>query len=47
MKAKQGSISPDFRDLPSFENEDQEREFWATHDATEYVDWNEAQAMVC
>lgn len=23
-----------------FETEDAEREFWATHDSTEYVDWD-------
>jgi len=25
--------------LPKFKNEDEEREFWATADSTEYVDW--------
>ena len=25
--------------LPEFENEDEERKFWATADSTEYVDW--------
>jgi len=24
--------------IPKFKNEDQEREFWATHDTTEYFD---------
>jgi prevent-host-death family protein len=24
--------------LPQFKNEDEEREFWATHDATEYLE---------
>lgn len=28
--------------IPSFKNEDEEREFWATHDSTEYVDWSKA-----
>ena len=28
--------------LPIFENEDQEREFWAKHDSTDYVDWSKA-----
>ena len=28
--------------IPKFKNEDQEREFWATHDSTEYVDWSKA-----
>jgi hypothetical protein len=26
------------RRIPKFQNEDEEREFWATHDATEYFD---------
>jgi hypothetical protein len=25
--------------LPEFKNQDDEREFWATADSTEYVDW--------
>jgi predicted DNA binding CopG/RHH family protein len=33
----------DRREIPRFDNEDEEREFWATHDSTEYVDWSEAQ----
>ncbi len=32
--------------IPRFENEDAEREFWATHDSTDYVDWNSAQPAV-
>ena len=28
--------------IPKFDNEDQEREFWASHDSTEYVDWEQA-----
>ena len=28
--------------IPTFESEDEEREFWATHDSTEYVDWDKA-----
>ncbi len=27
-------------------DEDEEREFWATHDSTEYVDWDRAQSTV-
>ena len=30
------------RDMPTFESEDEEREFWATHDSTGYVDWGKA-----
>lgn len=28
--------------IPKFKDEDEEREFWATHDSTEYVDWSKA-----
>ncbi len=33
------------KSIPKFENEDQEREFWATHDSTEYVAWEDAKRM--
>jgi predicted DNA binding CopG/RHH family protein len=32
--------------IPNFKNEDEEREFWATHDTTEYVDWRKAKRVV-
>ena len=32
--------------LPKFQNEDQERDFWANADSTEYVDWDEAKRVV-
>jgi predicted DNA binding CopG/RHH family protein len=32
--------------IPEFENEDAEREFWAVHDSTDYVDWSAAQSVV-
>ena len=32
--------------IPKFKNEDAEREFWATHDSTEYVDWKKARRVV-
>ena len=31
--------------IPKFENEDEEREFWATHDSTEYVGWEKGKRM--
>ncbi len=31
---------------PEFENKDEEREFWATHDSTDYLDWNQAERAV-
>ncbi|NQU64400.1 MAG: hypothetical protein HQ517_08990 [SAR324 cluster bacterium] len=29
--------------IPKFKNEDEEREFWASHDSTEYIDWEKAK----
>jgi len=28
--------------IPVFTSEDEEREFWATHDSTDYIDWSKA-----
>jgi len=33
-------------DLPEFKNEDEEREFWASHDSTECLDWSKAKKVV-
>ncbi len=32
--------------IPKFKSEDEEREFWATHDSAEYVDWRKARKAV-
>lgn len=29
--------------IPNFKNEDQERDFWAKADSTEYLDWSKAE----
>ncbi len=31
--------------LPRFSSEAKEREFWATHDSTDYIDWSKAKRM--
>ncbi len=31
--------------VPEFQNEDEERAFWASHDSTEYLAWEEAQRV--
>lgn len=31
--------------IPRFESEEQEREFWASRDSTEYVDWGKAKRL--
>jgi predicted DNA binding CopG/RHH family protein len=30
------------KSIPKFRSEDEEREFWAAHDSTEYFDWSQA-----
>ena len=32
------SNNPKIKPIPKFKNEDEERDFWATHDATDYFD---------
>jgi len=29
--------------IPTFKNEDEERDFWSSHDSTEYLDWGKAE----
>lgn len=31
--------------IPKFKNEDEERDFWSTHDSTDYVDWSKAKKI--
>lgn len=37
---------PQLKQVPVFHSEDEEREFWATADSTEYVDWSKAKRAV-
>jgi predicted DNA binding CopG/RHH family protein len=32
--------------LPKFQNEEQERKFWAHHDSADYLDWKQGQRVV-
>ncbi len=32
--------------LPDFKSEEEEKEFWKTHDVREYINWNNAVAFV-
>jgi predicted DNA binding CopG/RHH family protein len=32
--------------LPAFKSEAEEREFWATHDSTGYIDWSKAERVL-
>lgn len=31
--------------IPTFTNEEKEREFWETADSTDYVDWSKAEVV--
>src|SRR5512133_2104807 len=31
--------------IPEFKSEEQEREFWQTHDSTEYIDWKKGRRL--
>ena len=33
------------KQIPEFKNEDEEREFWAEHDSTEYLNWDQAERV--
>lgn len=33
------------KEIPKFANEAEEREFWMTHDTTDYVDWSKARRV--
>jgi predicted DNA binding CopG/RHH family protein len=36
----------ELKETPVFKTEDEEREFWASHDSTEYIDWDKAEVIV-
>ncbi len=39
-------MKKEFKKLPKFKNEDQERDFWATADSSEYFDWSKAEEVI-
>lgn len=36
----------ELKEMPVFKTEAEEREFWESHDSTDYVDWNLARPTV-
>lgn len=34
------------KEIPDFQNEEEEREFWAHNDSTEFVDWDNAETVI-
>lgn len=35
-----------FKKIPRFNNEEEERDFWATHDSSEYIQWEKSKRVV-
>ena len=33
------------KNIPEFKTEEEEREFWATHDSSEYIDWSQSKTI--
>jgi len=33
------------KQIPKFKNEEEEREFWATHDSTDYINWDKGEKI--
>ncbi|MCK9265254.1 MAG: BrnA antitoxin family protein [Deltaproteobacteria bacterium] len=31
--------------IPAFKNEDEEREFWDSHDSSDFIDWGKAEKV--
>ena len=38
-------MSKQFKPIPKFASEDEEREFWATHSSADYIDWSKAEVI--
>ena len=36
----------EFKEIPDFKDEEEERAFWATHSSSEYIDWNSAESAI-
>lgn len=39
-------MSKKLKPIPAFASEVEERQFWETHDSTDYVDWSKARRAV-
>lgn len=36
----------EFKEIPDFKDEEEERTFWADNDSTEYIDWDSAESTI-
>src|SRR5260370_26901229 len=41
-----GELMKRRKKIPTFRDEDAEREFWSREDSTEYIDWSKAKKLV-
>lgn len=39
-------MKKEFKKIPKFKNEDEERDFWATADTSEYFDFSKAEEVI-
>lgn len=39
-------MKKNFKVIPRFKNEDEERDFWAKTDSSEYFDWDKAEEVI-
>ncbi|MBN1639042.1 MAG: BrnT family toxin [Ignavibacteriales bacterium] len=45
-KKKERYTMSKLKEIPKFKNEEEEREFWAVHDSTEYIDWSKSNKAI-
>lgn len=46
MNAKRKNMPKELKEIPIFQSEEEERQFWTIHDSTEYIDWDEADEVI-
>lgn len=46
MNERRTNMPTEYKNIPAFENEDDERAFWATHDSTDFLNWDDAESVV-
>lgn len=45
MNMSETIMNKQLKPIPKFASEDEEREFWATHSSTDYIDWSKAEVI--
>ena len=43
---KKGVSMKKLKNIPTFKSDEEEAEFWDTHDTTDYIDWSKAERVV-